>query len=520
LNDSADSAAALSPAPPALLVRLREALAAQPALVDLLARAIVDNPPNTIRDGGVMRDEYDAALDELRHLQRDSGEFLLALEARERQRSGVPTLRVKYNRVHGYSIELPRSRSEEVPADYIRRQTLKNAERFVTAELKAFEEKVLSAQGKALAREKFLYAALLEQLAPRIAALQSCADALARLDLLVNFAARAVDLQLARPQLTAAAVIDIEDGRHPVVERALDTAFIPNSIRLDDDTRMQLITGPNMGGKSTYMRQVACIVLLAHTGCFVPAKAALIGPVDRIFTRIGASDDLAGGRSTFMVEMTEMAHILRGASAQSLVLVDEIGRGTSTFDGLALAWACAADLSRRVGARVLFSTHYFELTALAEQLPGVVNVHLDAVEHGDGIVFLYRVQAGPASRSFGLQVAKLAGVPAEVIRAAREKLFQLEAQYADAVDGCDGDDAAAQGNLFAPARSAAQAVAEQIKDAPVDELSPRQALELLYDLRATVAAATVTVTAAAAENHADKTRRALANPAALPRIPL
>jgi len=488
LNDSADSAAALSPAPPALLVRLREALAAQPALVDLLARAIVDNPPNTIRDGGVMRDEYDAALDELRHLQRDSGEFLLALEARERQRSGVPTLRVKYNRVHGYSIELPRSRSEEVPADYIRRQTLKNAERFVTAELKAFEEKVLSAQGKALAREKFLYAALLEQLAPRIAALQSCADALARLDLLVNFAARAVDLQLARPQLTAAAVIDIEDGRHPVVERALDTAFIPNSIRLDDDTRMQLITGPNMGGKSTYMRQVACIVLLAHTGCFVPAKAALIGPVDRIFTRIGASDDLAGGRSTFMVEMTEMAHILRGASAQSLVLVDEIGRGTSTFDGLALAWACAADLSRRVGARVLFSTHYFELTALAEQLPGVVNVHLDAVEHGDGIVFLYRVQAGPASRSFGLQVAKLAGVPAEVIRAAREKLFQLEAQYADAVDGCDGDDAAAQGNLFAPARSAAQAVAEQIKDAPVDELSPRQALELLYDLRATVAA--------------------------------
>ncbi|MDD9822785.1 MAG: DNA mismatch repair protein MutS [Gammaproteobacteria bacterium] len=490
--------AALSGAPslPPLLMQLREALTAQPDLVDLLARALVDNPPNTIRDGGVLRDEYDAELGEWRHLQRDSGDFILKLEARERQRSGVPTLRVKYNRVHGYSIELPRSRSEEVPPDYIRRQTLKNAERFVTEELKAFEDKILSAQGKALAREKFLYNQLLEQLAPRITALQDCADALAQLDLLVNFAARAVDLQLARPTLSDDAIIDIEDGRHPVVERALHTAFIPNSIRLDDDTRMQLITGPNMGGKSTYMRQVACIVLLAHTGCFVPAQAARVGPVDRIFTRIGASDDLAGGRSTFMVEMTEMAHILRGASAQSLVLVDEIGRGTSTFDGLALAWGCAADLSRRVGARVLFSTHYFELTALAEQLPGVVNVHLDAVEHGDGIVFLYRVKPGPASRSFGLQVAKLAGVPAHVVSAARDKLFQLEAQYAHAVGGdggdgggdgdggSDGDTAPPQANLFAPARSEAQAVLEQLKDAAVDELSPRQALDLLYDLRA------------------------------------
>jgi len=479
-------ASALAMSPPALLESLRAALSPQPGLADLLARALADNPPNTVRDGGVIRDAFDAKLDALRHLQRDSGDLLMQMESRERERTGVPTLRIKYNRVHGYSIELPRSRSEEVPADYHRRQTLKNAERFVTDELREFEGKILSAQGKALAREKSLYAGLLDDLAPHIAALQSCADALAQLDVLANFAARAQALQLARPVLTEAAVIDIEDGRHPVVERAQDAAFIPNSIRLDGDARMQLITGPNMGGKSTYMRQVACIVLLAHTGCFVPAKSATIGPVDRIFTRIGASDDLAGGRSTFMVEMSEMAHILRAASAQSLVLVDEIGRGTSTFDGLALAWACAAALSG-IGARVLFSTHYFELTALAAQLAGVVNVHLDAVEHGDGIVFLYRVKPGPANRSFGLQVAKLAGVPAAVVAAARDKLSELEARYAKAVDGGDGggDGGAAQASLFAP-RFDAQDIVNQLSDAAVDELSPRQALALLYDLRAQI----------------------------------
>ena len=473
--------------PPALLASMRALIAPQPQLLDHLSRALTDNPPSVIRDGSVIRDEYDRELGELRHLQRDSGDFLLKLEVRERARTGVASLRVRYNRVHGYYIELPRSRSEVVPDDYIRRQTIKNAERFVTEELKEFEDKILSAQGKALAREKYLYNRLLETLAPHIAALQDCADRLAQLDMLVNFAARAVDLNLVRPVLNDAMTLVIEDGRHPVVEQALDTHFIPNSIRLDQATRMQLITGPNMGGKSTYMRQVAVIALLAHTGCYLPAKSATIGPIDRIFTRIGASDDLAGGRSTFMVEMTEMAHILRNATANSLVLVDEIGRGTSTFDGLALAWACAADLSRRVGACVLFSTHYFELTALAEQLQGVVNVHLDAVEHGDGIVFLYSVKPGPANRSFGLQVARLAGVPEGVVGAARDKLYGLEEQYANVINGGGAGEGGArpvsQTSLFARNRSREQAVIDRLKSAAVDELSPRQALDLLYDLR-------------------------------------
>ena len=484
----------LADASTSLLASLRGPVAPQPAVLDLLNKAVIDEPPSLIREGGVLRDEYDSELGELRLLQRDSGAFLLELEAREKVRSGVAGLRVKYNRVHGYYIELPRSRSENVPADYIRRQTIKNAERFVTEELKEFEEKILSAKGKALAREKWLYNQLLEALSPSVSALQDCADCLAQLDLLVNFAARAVELKLVRPVLSNAMVLEIEDGRHPVVEQALDTGFVPNSIRLNDTIRMQLITGPNMGGKSTYMRQVAVITLLAHTGCYLPARAATIGPIDRIFTRIGAADDLAGGRSTFMVEMTEMAHILRNASDKSLVLVDEIGRGTSTFDGLALAWACATDLSARVNACVLFSTHYFELTTLAEQLPGVVNVHLDAVEHGDDIVFMYSVKPGPAHMSFGLQVARLAGVPEEVIAASREKLHSLEDQYVGNARAA-GAPPASQATLFSepcpeqrpeqnPEHYAeGQAIIAKLKSVVADEITPRQALDLLYHLR-------------------------------------
>ncbi|MDA7969741.1 MAG: DNA mismatch repair protein MutS [Gammaproteobacteria bacterium] len=482
------------------LCELREALAPQPKLHDLLERALVDQPPSTMREGGALRDDYDSELGELRRLQRDSGEFLLELEGREKLRTGIQNLRVQYNRVHGYFIELPRSRSENPPPDYIRRQTVKNAERFITEELKTFEEKILSARGRALAREKQLYRELLEELSPHVAALQNCAEALARLDVLANFAERAQTLRLVRPALRARMTLTIEGGRHPVVERALRDSggFIPNSLRLDETTRMQLITGPNMGGKSTYMRQVAVIALLAHTGCYVPAESAAIGPIDRIFTRIGASDDLAGGRSTFMVEMTEMAHILRNATENSLVLVDEIGRGTSTFDGLALAWACAAELAGRARPCVLFSTHYFELTALAEQLPGMANVHLDAVEHADGIVFLYSVLPGPANRSFGLQVARLAGVPGETLAVAREKLDELEAQYMEIAeknpDEHSGEMAgkksvgksSEQTNLFKrtfPKDKKSRAVVDKLKSLTPDKLSPREALDALYELR-------------------------------------
>ncbi|MEA3290694.1 MAG: DNA mismatch repair protein MutS, partial [Pseudomonadota bacterium] len=359
-----------------LLQVLREHMPPFPDLHQLLQRGVMDEPAAIIRDGGVIRQGYDEDLDRYRSLQQDSGAHLMQLEVQERQRTGVPTLRVRYNRVHGYYIELPRSRSEDVPDNYLRRQTLKNAERFITEELKEFEDQILGAKEKALAREKRLYGELLERVAAQVQPLLACARALAELDLLANFTERALALNLCRPQLVDEPLLEIHQGRHPVVEQALDSPFIANDTRLDAVTRMQLITGPNMGGKSTYMRQIAIITLLAHTGSFVPATAATVGGIDRIYTRIGAADDLAGGRSTFMVEMTEMAHILRNATPDSLVLVDEIGRGTSTFDGLALAWSCARDLATRVHAYSLFSTHYFELTALADQLPGVVNVHL------------------------------------------------------------------------------------------------------------------------------------------------
>jgi len=460
--------------------RLLPALKIQTHCAALLQKAIKEEPPSVIRDGGVLKDDYDRELRELRFLQRDSSEFLLNLEAREKQRTGVSNLRVKYNRVHGYYIELPRSQSDTVPQDYIRRQTLKNAERFVTEELKAFEDKVLSAKGRALAREKWLYHQVLEILAPEINHLLKCANALAELDVLGNLAERAQSLRLNRPVFTENNTIEIIEGRHPIVEKVLESSFIANSTKLDGTQRMQLITGPNMGGKSTYMRQVAVIVLLAHTGAYVPAKSVEIGPVDRIFTRIGASDDLAGGRSTFMVEMTEMAHILRNATENSLVLVDEIGRGTSTFDGLALAWACATDLAKRINALVLFSTHYFEITALAEQIKSIGNIHLDAVEHGSEIIFLYRVKEGPASQSYGLQVARLAGVPEDVIAVSQSKLNSLEEQYVGIARENKSD--AAQSSIFHENRLEEQAVIDKLKGVSADETSPREALNLLYDL--------------------------------------
>ena len=501
---------ALLSARPADLVRIRTAMAALPELTTLLQelgvpriealcrhlgpfpellallqRAVMEDPATVLRDGGVINDGYDDELDELRALSRDNNDFLLGLEERERERTGLVNLKVQYNRVHGFYIEVTKAQASRVPDDYIRRQTLKNAERFVTAELKEFEEKVLSAREKALAREKELYQDLLQRLSASIGVLQACARAVAEIDVLANFAARAEALDWTRPSLVDPPGMHVEDGRHPVVEASSDSAFIPNGVEFSDDRRMLIITGPNMGGKSTFMRQTALIALLAHTGSFVPARTATVGPIDRIFTRIGAADDLAGGRSTFMVEMTEMAHILRNATARSLVLVDEIGRGTSTFDGLALAWACAQELAERVRSFVLFSTHYFEITALPERCPGVCNVHLDAVEHGHDVVFLYTVKPGPASQSYGIQVAKLAGIPTAVLHRARAKLEQLESHY-------DEPRAAgsAQLSIFPDPRTALDTKAEKavslLRDSDPDQLSPREALDLLFALKETL----------------------------------
>ena len=467
------------------LAPLCDALGLFPEEVALLQRAIIENPPMLIRDGGVIADGYNAELDELRTISSNAGDVLVDIEKRERERTGLSTLRVNYNRVHGYFIELSRREAEQAPADYIRRQTMKNTERFITPELKEFEDKALSASSKALTLEKALYEALLEQVAEKLGALQQCANTVAELDVLACFAERAEALNLVPAQLQAEPILELIDGRHPVVEQVLEEAFVPNSLHLDPARRMLIITGPNMGGKSTYMRQTALIVLLAHVGCCVPAASARIGPIDRIFTRIGSSDDLAGGRSTFMVEMTETANILNNATDQSLVLMDEIGRGTSTFDGLALAWAAASRLATEQQSFTLFATHYFELTQLAEQLPGVHNAHLSASEHGDHIVFLHRVQDGPASRSYGLQVAQLAGVPAAVIRQARDKLAELEAGGQQATDvpaaapGTSASPGPAQAELF----SAPSAVEQALAKVNPDDLSPREALELLYQLK-------------------------------------
>lgn len=458
------------------LAQLSALLTPSPDLADLLERAIKPEPAAVLREGGVIADGFDAELDELRALQANCGDYLLKYEAQERTRTGIANLKVEYNSVHGFYIELSRLQADNAPVEYRRRQTLKNAERYITPELKAFEDKVLSANERALNREKALYEDILGKLAPHIALLQQNAVATAELDVLCCFAERAQALNYVRPQLGEGDGITIRDGRHPVVEQ-LTQPFIANDTLMTPFRQLLLITGPNMGGKSTYMRQTALIVLLAHCGCFVPAAEARINKIDRIFTRIGASDDLAGGRSTFMVEMIETANILHNATEHSLVLLDEIGRGTSTFDGLALAWACARHLLERNQAYTLFSTHYFELTRLVEEFKQVVNVHLDAVEHGDGIVFLHSVEEGPASQSYGLQVAQLAGVPKSTIAAARRKLAQLEQQSITA---------GPQADLFAdtPATEAPPLpIVEAMMDIEPDNLTPKQALEVLYKLK-------------------------------------
>ncbi|MBW8372201.1 MAG: DNA mismatch repair protein MutS [Thiobacillus sp.] len=472
--------AATLPDDRARLSALQAALAARPDLHALLARAIQPEPASVLREGGVIADGFDADLDELRALTRDAGAFLLELETRERARSGIATLKVEYNKVHGFYIEVSRAQADKVPVpdDYRRRQTLKNAERYITPELKAFEDKALSAQDRALAREKALFEALLESLTPHVPDLLTIAAALAEIDVLASQAERAGTLRLNAPEYSEEPGIVIRGGRHPVVEAQV-AHFIPNDALLTRSRQMLLITGPNMGGKSTYMRQVALITLLACCGLWVPANSAKIGDVDQIFTRIGASDDLAGGRSTFMVEMTETAHILHNASANSLVLLDEIGRGTSTFDGLALAWAVARHLVTATRAFTLFATHYFELTQLAQEFRQLANVHLDAKEHGADLVFLHAVEEGPASQSYGIQVARLAGVPSPVIHAARRHLRELE--DAQLQPGPQGDLFAAHLPNEAPPPHPAL---DQLRELDPDTLTPKAALDMLYALKA------------------------------------
>ena len=505
---------ALRSARPRDLTQLRASLAALPALkstlreidsplvgelagrigehagaVDLLGKAIAEEPSTFVRDGDVIAAGYDRELDELRKIATHTDEFLLELEQRERERSGISGLKLGYNRVQGFFIEISRKDAERAPKDYIRRQTVKSAERFITAELKSFEDKVLGARERALAREKELYEDILTRLTDSLGPLQATAAALSELDALAALAQRACALQWTAPQLATDSLLQIEGGRHPVVERFASTPFVPNDLALDSSRRMLIITGPNMGGKSTYMRQAALITILAHLGSYVPADRAVIGPIDRIFTRIGAADDLAGGRSTFMVEMTEAANILHNATGRSLILMDEIGRGTSTFDGLSLAWAMAHHIATRLKSFTLFATHYFELTSLASEIEGCANVHLDATEHGDGIVFLHAVKEGPASRSYGLQVAQLAGVPRDVIGQARRYLEALESQR-DRPDGAgrgkrEANKAQKELPLFAaaPVGPRPDPIREALAALDPDDLTPKAALETLYRLR-------------------------------------
>ena len=465
----------------AAVQRFIPAMEADTALTQLLIHALQPVPGIVIREGGVIADGYDAELDELRTLQKNCGEFLLQLEERERERTGIPTLKVEYNRVHGFYIEVTRTHGEKIPPDYHRKQTLKNAERYSIPELQAFEHKTLTAREQALIREKLLYEQLLEQLIHFISPLQTIARSIAELDVLCAFAERANLLGYTKPVFTDDPVLDIEAGRHPVVENQVER-YIANDVQLGAVTRegrqMLIITGPNMGGKSTYMRQTALIVLLAYCGSFVPAKSARIGPIDQIFTRIGAADDLAGGRSTFMVEMTEAASILRNATAQSLVLVDEIGRGTSTFDGLALAFAIARHLLTQNQSYTLFATHYFELIRLAEEFPQAVNVHVTAVEHKKRIIFLHQIKEGPASRSYGLHVAALAGVPDKVIRNAGKILTQLEQETLSRNPQQTLFEIVEENEEMPPA--ALHPVLSYLEQLRPDELSPRDALEQLY----------------------------------------
>lgn len=467
-----------------LIQTLGASLQVPSALQDLLNKAIKPEPALVLREGGVIADGFDAELDELRSIQTNHGDFLLKFEAAEKERTGLTNLRVEYNSVHGFYIEISRTQAENAPAEYRRRQTLKNVERFITPELKAFEDKVLSANDRALAREKMLYEEVLNLLAPYITPLQTNAGAVASLDVLCCFAERATSLNYVAPQFTADAGIEITDGRHPVVEQ-LTQPFISNSVTLNPYRQLLLITGPNMGGKSTFMRQTALIVLLAHCGCYVPASTVKIGEIDRIFTRIGASDDLAGGRSTFMVEMTETANILHNATDKSLVLLDEIGRGTSTFDGLSLAWAVAKQLLEKNRSYTLFATHYFELTRIIEEFKHAANVHLDAVEHGAGdgknIVFMHKVEEGAANQSYGLQVAQLAGIPKSVVAAARRKLAQLEInQVAQQTNTSQTDMFVSHTQIIEPFLHPVISELERIEP---DEFTPKQALELLYQLK-------------------------------------
>jgi DNA mismatch repair protein MutS len=467
-----------------------------PEQSELLARALEENPPVVIREGGVIAEGYDSELDELRNLSSNAGQYLVDLEQREKERTGLGTLKVGYNRVHGYYIEISKGQAADVelPAEYVRRQTLKNAERFITPELKEFEDKVLSARSKSLSREKALYDALLEELAAELTRLISSAEALAELDVLNCFAERAVNLEYCEPELSIEPGITIEGGRHPVVEKVTTETFVANDVCLNQSQKMLIITGPNMGGKSTYMRQTALIVLLALCGSHVPASSVKLGPVDRIFTRIGSSDDLAGGRSTFMVEMTETANILHNATENSLVLMDEIGRGTSTFDGLSLAWAASVYIAEQVKAYTLFATHYFELTVLPETFDNIVNVHLDAIEHDKGIVFLHAVKSGPANQSYGLQVAQLAGIPRAVIDKARDKLQQLENEATAHTPSPTAAPASESGSSTAPPASADPFQAEMFATVPhpavdflqrlePDDITAKEALKILYELK-------------------------------------
>lgn len=447
-------------------------------LCELLEHAIVETPPVLVRDGGVIASGYNAELDEWRALADGASDYLDKLEIREREKWGIDTLKVGFNGVHGYYIQVSRGQSNLVPMHYVRRQTLKNAERYIIPELKEYEDKVLTSKGKALAIEKMLYEEIFEKLLPHLAALQSSAEALAETDVLSNLAERAESLNYTRPELSEKTGILITGGRHPVVEQVLSEPFISNPLQLSPQRRLLIITGPNMGGKSTYMRQAALITLLAYIGSFVPAEKALIGPVDRIFTRVGASDDLASGRSTFMVEMTETANILHNATENSLVLMDEIGRGTSTYDGLSLAWACAENLANRIKAMTLFATHYFELTTLPEKLEGTANIHLDAVEHGDTIAFMHSVQEGAASKSYGLAVAALAGVPKEVIRRAKQKLKELEM-----LSGNSGSGHVETSQLMLLTEAEPSEIELALDKIDPDALTPRQALEQLYRLK-------------------------------------
>jgi DNA mismatch repair protein MutS len=457
---------------------LATAMGVHDATRDRLERAIIAAPPMLIRDGGVIAPGYDAELDELRALSSNADDYLTNLETRERARTGVTTLKVGYNRVHGYFIELSKSHSHKAPDDYQRRQTLKGAERYITPELKEFEGKVLSARERSLAHEKRLYQTLLESFRPELSALRSMASAIAETDVLTNLAERATTLQLNTPTLTDQPGLDIRAGRHPVVEAVIDEPFIANDLIMNEERRLLVVTGPNMGGKSTFMRQTALIVILAHMGSYVPAEAATIGPIDRIFTRIGAADDLSGGRSTFMVEMTEAANILHNATRNSLVLMDEIGRGTSTFDGLSLAWAIGHRIGEKIGAFTLFATHYFELTGLANELDACANVHLDATEHGDQLIFMHAVKDGPANQSYGLQVARLAGVPGSVIRRAHSYLQSLEQQSVHSHTR-----QTPQQELPLHPTIPNDDLRDALEAMNPDDMSPREALEALYTLQ-------------------------------------